>query len=62
MGPEGVKLYHENRFDKIRVEPELSAVSRVDPLVMSDGDAELMSRVQTGDRGAFAVLVDRHKT
>ncbi len=61
MSPEGVKLYHENRFDKIRVEPELSAVSRVDPLVMSDGDAELMSRVQTGDRGAFAVLVDRHK-
>lgn len=61
MGPEGIKLYHENRFDKIRVEPELSAVSRVDPFVMSDGDAELMSRVQTGDRGAFAVLVDRHK-
>ena len=28
---------------------------------MSDGDAELMSRVRTGDRGAFAVLVNRHK-
>ena len=44
------------------LETELSVDSGVVPSDMtSDDDAELLSRVQSGDRGAFAMLVDRHK-
>jgi hypothetical protein len=58
----GTELYPKSPLNAKSLEAELSAPSGVDPNDMTSvDDAELLVRVQSGDRDAFAALVNRHK-